>query len=333
MPQTPSIDERWTFLSHKAVILENKTLRITVLPELGARIWSVIYKPLDRELIWQNSRIPPRRVQHGSAFDNFWCGGWEEMFPTVAPATIHGESYPDHGEVWSLAWTGSSERGRDSVTLRLNCHTPISGLAVEKALTLRGDMAAFDVRYTIKNPGNNEALPFLFALHPAMAVSEGYRIDFPDMQFELDPSFPGTLAGIESPFRWPLANGNTGEVDLRVVKPASSKQLYMLYGYGHREGWVAITDPASKLTAGLTFSPEFFQSCWMFAPYGGWRGYHDVVLVEPCTSYPARLEEVIQNGRVRSLEPGAVTATTVRFLVQEGLSSVGGLTETGLFRE
>jgi galactose mutarotase-like enzyme len=315
------------------VILENKTLRITVLPELGARIWSVIYKPLDRELIWQNSRIPPRRVQHGSAFDNFWCGGWEEMFPTVAPATIHGESYPDHGEVWSLAWTGSSERGRDSVTLRLNCHTPISGLAVEKALTLRGDMAAFDVRYTIKNPGNNEALPFLFALHPAMAVSEGYRIDFPDMQFELDPSFPGTLAGIESPFRWPLANGNTGEVDLRVVKPASSKQLYMLYGYGHREGWVAITDPASKLTAGLTFSPEFFQSCWMFAPYGGWRGYHDVVLVEPCTSYPARLEEVIQNGRVRSLEPGAVTATTVRFLVQEGLSSVGGLTETGLFRE
>lgn len=332
MPQMPSIDDRWTFLSHKAVILENKMLRIVVLPELGGRIWSVKYKPLDRELIWQNSRIPPQRVQHGSAFDNFWCGGWEEMFPTVAPATIRGESYPDHGEVWSLAWTGSSERTRDSVILRLNCHAPISGLAIEKALTLRDDMAGFDVTYTIKNPGY-EAFPFLFALHPAMAVSEGYRIDFPNMQFELDPSYPGTLAGVESPFRWPLAKGSTSVVDLREVKPASSKQLYMLYGYGHREGWVAITDPASKLTAGLTFSPEFFQSCWIFACYGGWRGYHNVVLVEPCTSYPARLEDVIESGRMRSLEPGAVAATTVRFLIQEGLSSVGGLTETGFFRE
>lgn len=216
--------------------------------------------------------------------------------------------------------------------LRLNCQAPISGLSIEKALTLRGDGAGFDVTYTIKNPGL-EAFPFLFALHPAMAVSEGYRIDFPDMQFELDDSYPGTLAGVESPFPWPLAKRNGSEVDLRVVKPASSKQVYMLYGYGHREGWVAITDPASKLTAGLTFSPEFFQSCWIFACYGGWRGYQNVILVEPSTSYPARVEDVVQSGRMRSLEPGAVAETTVRFLVQEGLSSVGGLTETGFFRE
>jgi hypothetical protein len=331
MNRMPRIDGRWTFLSHKALIIENSKLRITVLPELGGRIWSVVYKPLDRELIWHNSRIPPQTVQHGSVFDNFWCGGWEEMFPSVTPCTVRGETFPDHGELWCLPWTAQSEHTTDTAALRLSCRTPIAGLTVEKLLTLRGDDSAFDVIYSIGNPVN-EAFPYLFALHPAMAVSAGYRIDFPEMQFELDATYPGSLTGVDAPFAWPIAKGKDIEVDLRQVKPASSKQVYMLYGHGNREGWVAITDPVARLTAGFTFSPEFFRSCWIFASYGGWRGYRDMILVEPCTAYPARLDEAIQSGRAPVLEHGAIAHTTVRFLVQEGLSSVGGLTESGSFR-
>jgi len=325
------IDDRWTFLSHKAVILENRSLRVVVLPELGGRIWSVVYKPLDREVVWHNPRIAPQKAQFGSAFDNFWCGGWEEMFPTAAPSAITGESLPDHGEVWSLPWTPRIEKGTDSVTLRLHCQTPISGVAVEKALTLHGDKPSFDLSYRITNPGPEE-LPFLFALHPAMAVSEGDRIDFPDMLFEMDPSYPGTLAHVDSPFMWPLARGEHSETDLRAIRPASSKEVYFLYGHGHQEGWFAITDPARKFSMGFTFSPEVFRSCWLFASYGGWRGYH-ALLVEPCTSYPQLLEDAIRHGRASTLAPGAAFQTTLTFLAQEGLSSVSGISEEGLFKE
>jgi galactose mutarotase-like enzyme len=331
MKQLPFIDDRWTFLTHKSVILENHALRIVVLPELGGRIWSVIYKLLDREIVWQNPRIAPQKVPFGSAFDNFWCGGWEEMFPTAATATINGEVYPDHGEVWNLSWTPRIEQGKDSVAVRLNCQTPISGLLVEKTLTLRGDKPSFELSYRVENPGLEE-FPFLFALHPAMAVSEGDRIDFPDMRFEVDPSYPGALADFDAPFNWPLAPGKSAETDLRAVRPASSKEVYFLYGHDHREGWFAVTDPAIRFSAGFIFSPEVFRSCWVFASYGGWRGYH-MALIEPCTSYPQQLEDAIKQSRAATLAPGGAMQTTLTFLAQEGLSSVGGITENALFRE
>ena len=331
MTQLPFIDDRWSFLTHKSVVLENRALRIVVLPELGGRIWSVIYKPLDREIVWQNPRIAPQKVPFGSAFDNFWCGGWEEMFPAAAPAAINGEAYPDHGEIWGLTWTPSIERGTDFVALRLSCQAPISGMAVEKTLTLRGDKPSFELSYRIENQGQEE-FPFLFALHPAVAVAEGNRIDFPEMVFEIDPSYPGTLAEVESPFQWPLARTNNTETDLRLVKPASSKAVYFLYGHGHQEGWFAVTDPVTRFSAGFTFSAKVFGSCWVFASYGGWRGYH-MALLEPCTSYPQQLEDAISQGRAATLAPGAVLQTAVTFLCQEGLSSVGGISENGQFRE
>ncbi len=327
----PLIDDRWAFLSHKAVVLENRTLRVVVLPELGGRIWSVIYKPLDREVVWQNPRIAPQKAPFGSAFDNIWCGGWEEMFPSAAPATINGEVFPDHGEIWSLAWTPKIERDADSVALHLSCRPPISGMGVKKILTLRGDEPSFELNYRIENLGQEE-FPFLFALHPAMAVSEGDRIDFPEMVFEIDPSYPGTLADLESPFKWPVAHGKIGETDLSAVKPPSSKAVYFLYGHGHKEGWCAVTDPVRRFSAGFTFSPEVFRSCWVFASYGGWRGYH-MALMEPCTSYPQQLEDAVSQGRSATLAAGAVLQTTVTFLCQEGLSSVSGISENGQFRE
>lgn len=331
MTKRPFIDDRWTFLSYKAVVLENRTLRLVVLPELGGRIWNVIYKPLDREIVWQNPRIAPRKAPFGSAFDNFWCGGWEEMFPAAAPTTINGEAYPDHGEIWSLAWSTNIERGSDFAALRLNCQAPISGMAVEKILTLREDKASFELSYRIENRGQDE-FPFLFALHPAMAVAEGDRIDFPEMVFEVDPSYPGTLAGVESPFKWPMTRTDNAETDLRAVKAASSKAVYFLYGHGHQEGWFAVTDPVERFSAGFTFSPEVFRSCWVFASYGGWRGYH-MALLEPCTSYPQQLEEAVSHGRAATIAPGRAMQTTLTFLAQEGLSSVRGIAENGLFRE
>ena len=56
-------------------------------------------------------------------------------------------------------------------------------------------------------------------------------------------------------------------------------------------------------------------------------------LFEPCTGYPQQLEDAIRHGRADTLAPGAVFQTTVKFLAQEGLRSVGGIAETGLFKE
>jgi len=326
----PSIDTRWNYLSYPALILENRKLRVVVLPELGGRIWSIVYKPLDREILWHNPRINPQKVPFGVGFDNVWCGGWEEMFPTAAPGEINGDPFPDHGELWSLPWSATQEETATTASLRLSCKTPTSGVSVEKCFSLVGDEPKLQVAYTIRNLTGIE-LPFIFALHPAMAVSEENRIDFPPMSVDLEPSYPGTLAGAPASFPWPVANRTGKPADLRNVPAPSSREVYFLYGHGYSEGWCAITDAASLFTAGFTFSPEVFRSCWIFATYGGWRGYH-VALLEPSTSRPQQIETAAANAQTAILPPHGTWSTKVTFIAQEGLQSVGGLSSEGMFR-
>ena len=42
------------------VLLENRRLRVEILPEAGARIWQITYKPLGAELLWNNPSVSPR---------------------------------------------------------------------------------------------------------------------------------------------------------------------------------------------------------------------------------------------------------------------------------
>ena len=319
------------YVSNDAVTLENGNLRVVVLPEIGGRIWSIVYKPLNREILWHNPQIKPERHALGTAFDDVWCGGWEEMFPTAAPGTINQKLFPDHGEVWCLPWTAAAEESSGADGLRLSCQAPLSSVTVEKCFRLRGDDARLEVTYTVTNMSKDE-LPFMFALHPALAISGGERIDFPAMSIDVEPSYMGTLGGVAAPFAWPFALRNGNPLDLRTVRSAGSKEVYFLYGHGYQSGWCALTDRAARLSTGFVFPPNVFRSCWLFATYGGWRDYQ-VVLLEPCTSHPQQIESAIEEDRVVLLAPGASWRTAVTFLVQRGLSFVNGLTSDGRFRE
>ncbi len=327
----PSINTDWTFLSNRAVILENRALRVVVLPELGGRVWSIVYKRLDRELLWHNPRVRPQKAQLGAAFDNVWCGGWEEMFPVAAAGVIQGEPYPDHGEVWCLPWEAECAASEDTLTLSLTCNATISAMQLEKHVRLCGEEARIEINYSISNRTPTE-FPFMFALHPAFAVDPGCRVDLPPAVVRLDPAFPGTLAGVMSPFTWPGATLGTQHVDLRAAAAADSRQVYFLYCTELQEGWCTVTDTARQLTWGLLFPTNVFRSCWLFASYGGWRN-HYVVILEPSTSYPQHIEQAARAGQVPSLVPGAPLRAKVVFQVQEGLSGVCGVAADGLFRE
>jgi galactose mutarotase-like enzyme len=325
------IDTRWSLHSYRAVVLENRALRVVALPELGGRVWSIVYKLHDRELLWQNPRIPPQKVPFGAPFDNVWCGGWEEMFPTAVPGIINGESYPDHGELWCLSWQTEAETRLDRVILKLRASAPISGVEIEKHLVLRGDAPSLEVTYRLENL-TRLSLPYLFALHPAFAVSPTCRLDLPPMRLEPDPSFPGTLTDVEPEMRWPQLWRRGKQVDLRTVYPASSGEVFYLYGHDFTEGWFAVTDTKSQLSWGMSFSPQFFPACWIFATYGGWRDYY-ALLIEPSTTFPAQVESAIEAGQAPILAPHESVETTVRFQVQEGLPRVSGLNPEGDFVE
>jgi hypothetical protein len=314
-----------------AVVLENRLLRIVILPAAGGKIWQITYKPGDKNLLWNNPRIAPARLPLNARYDDLWSGGWDELFPNDEAAVIDGESYPDHGELWTGQWRAEpfSEAGEAGVHLRFV--TPISSIEVEKTIRLRGGEARIEFEYRFSNRGQTD-FQFLWKLHPAMAVSPQSRIDFPAMKLRLEPAFPGTLAGACEPADWPIIKTPTGEVDLRRVTPAHARQLYFFYGTEMKGNWCALTDTVEGVSCGLQFDSAIFPCCWLFATYGGWRNYC-VAVLEPCTGYPLNFEAMKAAGRHRTLAPGESLHTRVRFLVQEGLRSVGSIDASGEMRE
>ncbi len=322
-----NISTDWTYRGLQTVVLENRLLRVVILPEAGAKIWQISYKPLNAELLWNNPRTPPALLPLHARYDDVWCGGWDELFPNDEAGVIDGEAYPDHGELWTGRWRAEPFGGADEVGVHLRYTTPISAIAMEKTVRLRRDSACLEFQHQLRNVGN-APFPFLWKLHPALAVTAQHRVDFPAMRVHLEPAFPGTLAGAPPSFDWPHVEIDGRHIDLRRVAPAAERQLYFFYGSALQSGWCGLTDTASGLGCGLVFDPVVFPSCWLFASYGGWRN-HNVAVLEPCTGYPLNFDALRAAGRQRILAPGESLNTAVRFVVQEGLRGIAGIAADG----
>ncbi|HLV85876.1 MAG TPA: DUF4432 family protein [Candidatus Sulfotelmatobacter sp.] len=321
----------WSYRGLNAVVLENRVLRLIILPQAGGKIWQITYKPYDQDLLWNNPRVAPARLPMNSRYDDVWSGGWDELFPNDEVAFIEGESYPDHGELWTGNWHPEVSSGSDEAAVRLKFTSPISAFEIEKTIRLRRDQSRIEFRHRFTNRGS-APFPFLWKLHPAMAVSSQHRIDFPAMKVLLEPAFPGTVAGAPAAAEWPIIKTPTGNVDLRRITPETARQLIFFYGTEMKGNWCALTNTASGLSCGLQFDSAVFPCCWLFATYGGWRNYN-VAVLEPCTGYPLNFEAMKAQGRTRTLAPGESLETEVRFLVQEGLRSVGAIDSAGKMSE
>jgi hypothetical protein len=311
----------------RSIVLENRLLRVVVLPEAGARIWQITYKPLNADILWHNSKLAPAAHPLGTVYDDNWSGGWDDLFPNDEGGFLAGLKLPDHGELWTGNWTATTEQSDDSIGVNLSYRTPITHFLAERCLRLRDDSPVLEVGYRLTNESSRD-LPFLWKLHPAFAVSSDHRIDFPPMIAIREMDFQGTLESAPPVFEWPLVKTNDGIIDMRNVPDVSSRALHFFYGTEYSEGWCGVTNCATGLAAALYFDRKVFSSCWLFASHGGWNDLN-VAVLEPATGYPFRIQSMIEAGRARTLAPGESLETTVLLSVQEGLKSIGGVASDG----
>jgi galactose mutarotase-like enzyme len=317
------VSTSWTLHGLRAVVLENRWLHLVVLPEAGGKVYQIRYKPHDADLLWNHPHIRPARHTIHSRYDDVWSGGMDELFPVDEAGVIEGESYPDHGELWTGVWDAETFADDQQAGVRLRFVTPVSSFAVEKTILLRPDSARVEIHYQLTNLTQAE-MPFLWKLHPAFAVTAKHRIDFPQMTVIREPGFPGSLGDAPLTFPWP----GTGKLDLRQVPAIESRATHFFYGTGLKEGWCAVTNTATGLATAVSFDLDVFPSCWLFASHGGWRNLN-VAVLEPCTGYPLNITAAMEAGRVRRLGAGQTLKTRVLLTMQEGLQSVGGIDAAG----
>ncbi len=320
MPRV-SIDANWTYRSFRTVVIENRRLRAMVLPELGGKIWSLVDKTADREVLWHNPRLPPRPAHYGASYDDWFCGGWDELFPNDAPATIGGDPYPDHGEWWSMPFEWRIDEAGGVAALHMERAGVVTPTRVQKTISLSADEPLLRFGTTIVNDGP-QPLDYLWKLHPALAISPASRIDLPARRVLIDEGFRDRLGPQAESFIWPHAIGRDGvSFDMRQIPPPDAATCDFFYATELDAGWCALTDAAALAGFGLAFDPQVFSSVWVFGAYGGWRGLYTAIL-EPSTGYPYRLEDAIARGTASRIAAGGRLSTEVTAVLYHGVDAV-----------
>lgn len=305
-------DDRTRIGDCRAVIVENESLRLTVLPELGAKIYDIVHKRSGKNVLWHNPRIRPRKVPFGSRFDDVWSGGWDEIFPSDGESVVGIERFPEMGETWPLQWDYRIAKRRDSATLITSVMTPISPVKFTRKLTLRSGESRFVCDYEIMNLSHNE-IKFLWKVHAAFPIDERCRIEIPAACGIVDAKYCGNFS--TTPYKWPMAFAKDGElIDVSRVDP-SRNDCTLHFVSGLSEGVAMFIDEGDGLQSTLRFDRKILNNIWLFLAYGGWRG-HFTAVIEPSTSYPVDLAAAIKEGHVYSLPGKESLTTSVEFGVE-----------------
>lgn len=325
---TVRVSDEWTYRGLQALVLSDDDLRVVVLPELGGKIWQLTDTRGNRDFLWHNPRVKPRAVPFGAVYDDVFFGGWDELFPNDMPEEIHGEAYPDHGELWSSPWDWSADQTTDDeAAVVLSCRTPISGCLVRKKVVLRNGRRAVEVRLQLTNESGH-ALPYLWKQHVAVPLGQPARLDLPATTVVMDGYGRPRGQAPDGRYLWPeLVDANGKPHDMRLTLPPESDVAEFQYATELEAGWCAVTY-ADGGGLGLAFDPEVFPSCWTFASYGGWRGL-EMLILEPCTGYPISLKGGMAAGTHRTLQPGQSVETTVTAVPYSGFSTVSAVRPDG----
>ena len=140
----------------KTRVLENRYLKVTLVPEFGGRILSIIYKPTGHEELYRNEVGVPYGINAGNFYYD-WLMVYGGIFPTLPDA--------EHGKTWLKPWdfeVVKESAGEVTVSMSLkddfgySARPPkfrgATGLEATYYVTLKADRAALDARMVLKNP-------------------------------------------------------------------------------------------------------------------------------------------------------------------------------------
>jgi hypothetical protein len=296
------------YISHivgglKTIELENDWFRITILPEVGAKIYDLVWKPTSRNYLWHNPRIAPQPYPIGENFDNYWCGGWDDAFPTCDECDVNGDHFPNLGELRSLQWeTGFIGQDGGSAVAELTSLGPITPVLAKKTVTLRRELPVVQVHYELSNIG---PMPFEFVwgTHPAIDPGDSAVLWIPAKTGIVDQSSGQRFGVAGQHYPWPHVDVQGQTTDMSQTLGIEEGIFCRHFATDLRQGCFAVEDAAAGSGFLLAFPQDVCTCLMLWLVYGGWRGYRHVI-VEPWTGLHVDLAEAIRNQTSRSLVPG-----------------------------
>lgn len=172
----------------KAHVLENRYLKVTLVPEFGGRILSMIYKPTGREQLYRTEVGVPFGMNAGNFYYD-WLMVYGGIFPTFPD--------PEHGRAWSKPWAFQVvKQSAGEVTVSMSFKDDVAypaaperffrgttGIEATYYVTLKADRAALDARVVLRN-SQDKAIDYEYWTCTTLAPGS-------------DPNHPKTTGGAE----------------------------------------------------------------------------------------------------------------------------------------
>jgi galactose mutarotase-like enzyme len=284
----------------KTIVLTNSSLSVSIVPEEGGRISSLVSHATGIELLTQSTNedlhLKPgldAQFQHGA------CAGIEECLPTIGICddATQGGPVPDHGDFWQLSWQVTAQSA-DHVALAANGFS--RPLLFQKTISLQEH--GLSIHYRVRNVGQSDT-SFLYACHPLFAIEPGDRVILPPEAETLQLAYTrtGRMGQPGDRVTWP-GNG------LDVVLPAETGEAEMLYTDELSTGRCGLFRSEGKQGLLLSFSPQKLPYLGLWLCYGGWPGgsvpQQYAVALEPTTAPCGTLKQAQEKGLAFQLAPG-----------------------------
>jgi galactose mutarotase-like enzyme len=294
-----------------AIVLRGEELEVAVVPVVGMKLTN-LRRPRGREWLWRNDQMPLAQPRSDASFvETADSGGWDECFPTVAPSAIPGAPVetpplPDHGELWSAAWTSSAYDHAHGTTLTASAAGRALPYEFHREITVDPHEPLLRMRYRVRNTGSS-AFPWIWCAHPLFNVQPGTTLELPtvhqvrvDAVHGLPELSRGDIVG------WPDALGGVGG---RFVFPDSGAWATKLFGDIGESGRMVLTDPRRGERLEMVVHHEEVPQVGIWINNRGWapagRQPYTNLALEPAIGAPDSLEEAVRDWKTaQRLEPG-----------------------------
>lgn len=293
-----------------ALIVESGDIRLAVLPQLGAKVLSIVWKPTDFEYLWRQPGRDLRLVDYGADFEAGDISGWDECFPTIGQCFYpdepwRGAAVPDHGELWPIAWDWRVE----DESLRMWADGIRFPYRFERAFTFPKP-GILQVNYAVENRAPYP-LRAIWSMHPFFRVAPDTKILLPEAStIHVEVSKSARLGSFLTEHAWPVTRTHNGDaVNLSQVGPLDPDSMEKVFTDRLIEGWAALFTPSNEQFVLMRFDPSTVPYVGVAAMRGGWPETGEPsysVILEPCTGWPDRLDIAIPRGNAMSI-PGRST--------------------------
>jgi len=309
------------------LVLEGERLHLVVVPALGARVVSDVDCETGRDWLVQGE--PPADgaaaaawAAPEAAFTGAVAYGWDECLPTVAPCPDPVDparpALRDHGDAWGRP-ANVTETGGALVAEWEGMNWPYR---LRREMRVAGPALRTD--YLLENRGS-VALPFLYSMHPLLALPAGARIEVGGLTSVLVSHAAGLrLSGLPRRVPWPRAIGSDGEpFAFDLVRAPLAGTAVKLYGgsdgaAGDRlPGQAAVTLPDGSGLE-LAWSPAALPALGLWLDDGGWPAAGGRVqhAIEPTTAPDDDLATAVADDRAMWVEAGGRVTWTATWRVR-----------------